>query len=131
MPADYHKPGDPSRLPAAIWALGFVSLLMDISSEMIHSLLPLFIGLMEWRVQTGALANTRWRYTFPGLCLLGAAVLLTHTHVATGLKAEFLIEVSHAGIALFAVLAGIGRWLELRLPPPAPRLTLVRPLRRP
>jgi hypothetical protein len=30
---------------------------------------------------------------------------------------------SHAGIALFAVLAGIGRWLELRLPPPAPRLT--------
>lgn len=28
------------RLPAAIWALGFVSLLMDISSEMIHSLLP-------------------------------------------------------------------------------------------
>ena len=57
------------------------------------------------------------------LCFLGAAVLLTHTHVATGLKAEFLIEVSHAGIALFAVLAGIGRWLELRLPPPAPRLT--------
>lgn len=87
------------------------------------SLLPLFIGLMEWRVQTGALANTRWRYTFPSLCFLGAAVLLTHTHVATGLKAEFLIEVSHAGIALFAVLAGIGRWLELRLPPPAPRLT--------
>ena len=86
------------------------------------SLLPLFIGLMEWRVQTGALANTRWRYTFPGLCFLGAAVLLTHTHVATGLKSEFLIEVSHAGIALFAVLAGIGRWLELRLPPPAPRL---------
>lgn len=87
------------------------------------SLLPLFIGLMEWRVQTGALANTRWRYTFPALCFLGGAVLLTHTHVATGLKAEFLIEVSHAGIAIFAVLAGIGRWLELRLPPPAPRLT--------
>jgi putative copper resistance protein D len=87
------------------------------------SLLPLFIGIMEWRVQTGALANTVWRYTFPGLCFVGAAVLLTHTHVATGLKSDFLIEVSHAGIALFAVLAGIGRWLELRLPPPAPRLT--------
>lgn len=87
------------------------------------SLLPLFIGIMEWRVQTGALANTVWRYTFPGMCFVGAAVLLTHTHVATGLKSDFLIEVSHAGIALFAVLAGIGRWLELRLPPPAPRLT--------
>jgi MFS family permease len=30
-------------LPASIWALGFVSLLMDISSELIHSLLPVFL----------------------------------------------------------------------------------------
>ena len=33
----------PPRLPRAIWVLGFVSLLMDVSSEMIHSLLPLFL----------------------------------------------------------------------------------------
>ena len=31
------------RIPSGIWMLGFVSLLMDISSEMIHSLLPLFM----------------------------------------------------------------------------------------
>ncbi len=31
------------RIPAGVWILGFVSLLMDISSEMIHSLLPLFL----------------------------------------------------------------------------------------
>lgn len=31
------------RLPRAIWALGFVSLLMDVSSELIHSLLPVFM----------------------------------------------------------------------------------------
>ena len=31
------------RLPRAIWALGCVSLLMDISSEMIHALLPVFL----------------------------------------------------------------------------------------
>ncbi|MGC3976468.1 MAG: MFS transporter [Nitrospira sp.] len=31
------------RLPSGIWILGSVSLLMDISSEMIHSLLPLFM----------------------------------------------------------------------------------------
>lgn len=31
------------QIPAGIWVLGFVSLLMDISSEMIHSLLPLFM----------------------------------------------------------------------------------------
>lgn len=31
------------QLPATIWALGFVSLLMDVSSELIHSLLPVFM----------------------------------------------------------------------------------------
>jgi MFS family permease len=30
-------------LPAGIWALGFVSLFMDISSEMIHALLPVYM----------------------------------------------------------------------------------------
>lgn len=30
-------------LPAGIWALGFVSLLMDVSSEMIHALLPVYL----------------------------------------------------------------------------------------
>jgi|SRR5882672_4856233 len=31
------------QIPVSIWALGFVSMLMDISSEMIHSLLPVFM----------------------------------------------------------------------------------------
>jgi MFS family permease len=31
------------HLPAGVWVLGFVSMLMDISSEMIHSLLPMFL----------------------------------------------------------------------------------------
>ena len=31
------------QIPTGIWVHGFVSLLMDISSEMIHSLLPLFM----------------------------------------------------------------------------------------
>jgi len=33
----------PPRIPAAVWALGFVSLLRDISSEIIHSLLPVYL----------------------------------------------------------------------------------------
>ena len=32
-----------SQIPISIWMLGFVSLLMDISSEMIHSLLPMYM----------------------------------------------------------------------------------------
>jgi MFS family permease len=31
------------KIPGSIWALGFVSLLMDVSSELIHSLLPVFL----------------------------------------------------------------------------------------
>jgi MFS family permease len=30
-------------LPRSVWAIGFVSLLMDVSSEMIHALLPVFL----------------------------------------------------------------------------------------
>jgi len=32
-----------SQIPTGIWILGFVSLLMDLSSEMIHSVLPMFM----------------------------------------------------------------------------------------
>jgi MFS family permease len=42
-----HTPTDansrPARLPTGVWVLGFVSMLMDISSEMVHCLLPLFM----------------------------------------------------------------------------------------
>lgn len=31
------------QIPTGVWVLGFVSMLMDISSEMIHSLLPMFM----------------------------------------------------------------------------------------
>ena len=53
-------------MPRAIWALGFVSLLMDVSSELVHSLLPVFmftalgisafsIGLIEGAAEATAL----------------------------------------------------------------------------
>ena len=42
-----------ARLPSGVWALGFVSLLMDLSSEIIHSLLPIF---MVGTLGAGALA---------------------------------------------------------------------------
>jgi MFS family permease len=54
------------RIPAAVWVLGCVSMCMDISSEMIHSLLPLFmvgtlgasalqVGLIEGLAESTAL----------------------------------------------------------------------------
>jgi len=55
-----------SHVPSGVWVLGFVSMLMDISSEMIHSLLPLFmvttlgssaaaVGLVEGLAESTAL----------------------------------------------------------------------------
>lgn len=35
--------GARQRIPVGIWVLGFVSMLMDISSEMIHALLPIYM----------------------------------------------------------------------------------------
>jgi MFS family permease len=38
------KPGHPrARISRGVWVLGFVSMLMDISSEMIHALLPVYL----------------------------------------------------------------------------------------
>lgn len=62
-------PGKYRGLPGGVWVLGFVSLLMDISSELVHSLLPVFmttvlgvpmmtIGIIEG-VAEGAAAVTK------------------------------------------------------------------------
>src|SRR5258707_11327621 len=32
------------HLPGSVWALGFVSMFMDVSSELVHSLLPVFMS---------------------------------------------------------------------------------------
>ena len=37
------SPTSPAKIPKGIWILGFVSMFMDISSEIIHSLLPIFM----------------------------------------------------------------------------------------
>lgn len=43
MSMDAATPPIRRRIPAGVWALGFVSMLMDISSEMIHALLPVYM----------------------------------------------------------------------------------------
>lgn len=61
-----HQPTITSRIPRGVWVLGFVSMLMDISSEMVHSLLPMFlvtvlgssaltVGLIEGLAESTAL----------------------------------------------------------------------------
>jgi MFS family permease len=43
MAADTRPTGSIRQIPIGVWTLGFVSMLMDISSEMIHALLPVYL----------------------------------------------------------------------------------------
>ena len=101
-------------LPRAIWILGFVSLLMDISSELIHSLLPLFmattlaagpllIGIVEGLAEATALIVK----VFSGVLsdYLGKRKALAVWGYALGALAK----------PLFALATGIGTVLGARL----------------
>lgn len=80
------------KIPSGVWILGFVSMLMDISSEMIHSLLPMFmvstlgisvlaVGLVEGLAESTALIVKVFSGAFSdylakrkGLAILGYAM---------------------------------------------------------
>jgi MFS family permease len=82
----------PASIPAGVWVLGFVSMLMDVSSEMIHSLLPLFlvgtlgisvlaVGIIEGLAESTALISKVFSGALSdylgkrkGLALLGYAM---------------------------------------------------------
>ncbi len=100
----------PKNLPRGIWMLGFVSLFMDVSSEMIHAILPLFVvgtlgasaallglleGLAEATAQVAKLfsgvLSDRWG-SRKGLALLGyglAAVVKPLFPLATSVESVF------------------------------------------
>jgi putative copper resistance protein D len=79
-------------------------------------LLVAALATFEWAVVTARLHAPAAALVFPSVCVLGGAVLLTHTHALGNIKEELLVELSHIPLALCAVVAGWSRWLELRLP---------------
>ena len=102
------------RIPSEIWVLGFVSLLMDISSEMIHSLLPLFmitilgtstlaVGFVEGLAESLALVVKVFSGTLSDY--LGKRKRLAVFGYALGAFTK----------PLFAVASGIGLVLTARL----------------
>lgn len=67
------RTGPLSQIPRGIWMLGFVSMFMDISSEIIHSLLPMFLvtslgasAMMVGLIEGVAEATTPIVKTFSG-----------------------------------------------------------------
>ena len=104
-----------------VWPLGTESFwgtlaVPAVLQHRLATILVVALALFEWRVRAGTLGVTRWRFAFPLLCGVGGAMLLTHSHGVFVNKSEFLIEFSHAVLGLLALLVGVGRWLELRLP---------------
>jgi putative copper resistance protein D len=88
----------------------------DVLQHRFAALVIVVFAVFECAVQAGKF-RPRWAaYVFPGMCAVGAAMLLTHQHSPRDVKEALLAEMSHTSIALFGVTAGWGRWLELRLP---------------
>jgi putative copper resistance protein D len=96
----------------------------------IAGFIPIALGIMEWRARTMPVtpsgvsshdARMSLRFAFPILSIVGGLLLLTHAHGAFELKAEYLTQVSHTAMGLFAVLMGCGRWLEIRVDGPVGR----------
>ncbi|MDC8450006.1 MAG: MFS transporter [Nitrospira sp.] len=104
----------PSHIPSGVWVLGLVSMLMDISSEMIHSLLPLFmvtilganatvVGLIEGSAESLALVVKVFSGTLSDY--LGRRKGLAVFGYALGALTK----------SLFALASGVGMVLTARL----------------
>lgn len=103
-----------SHIPSGVWVLGFVSMLMDISSEMIHSLLPLFmvttlgastiaVGLVEGLAESLALVVKVFSGTLSDY--LGKRKALAVFGYALGALTK----------PLFALASGVGMVLTARV----------------
>jgi len=90
----------------------------DVLQHRAAVLLVIMFAIFQWRVETNRMQSHFAALVFPAVCALGGVMLLTHTHALGNLKEQLLIELSHTPLAVFAVIAGWSRWLELRLPEP-------------
>jgi copper resistance protein D len=99
--------------PNGFWASFAVA---DVLQHRIAVVLIIVFAIFQYRVETKRVNSMAAALVFPGVCALGGAVLLTHTHALSNVKEELLTELSHTPLAIFAIMAGWSRWLEIRLP---------------
>ena len=90
----------------------------EILQHRLATLLVFVLGALEIRARTSPQAR-QLRYLFPILCAVGGILLLTHAHGGFELKTEYLIQSTHTVMGLLAIFMAAGRWLELKLEPPA------------
>jgi putative copper resistance protein D len=92
----------------------------DVLQHRVAVILVIMFATFQWRVETKRVQSHSAALVFPMVCAFGGVILLTHTHPQGNVKEQLLIELSHTPLAIFAVIAGWSRWLELRLPEPIP-----------
>jgi copper resistance protein D len=101
-----------------VWSL----LLLSNDEILLHrlgALIACVVGLIEWQARVRCKPASRLPYVIPVLCAVGGLLLLGHAHEGLQPKEEFLVQITHNVIGLLAVIMACGRWLELRLTPPA------------
>ncbi len=89
---------------------------VDVLQHRAAVILIIVFAIFQYRVETKRVKSMGAALVFPSVCAIGGIVLLTHTHALGNIKEEMLVELSHTPLALFGIMAGWSRWLELRLP---------------
>lgn len=108
------------RIPRGVWALGIVSLLMDVSSEMVHGLLPVFLvsvlgvgaltlGVIEGMAEATAAATKLFSGTLSDLIGKRKPLALLGYGVAALSKPMFPLATGAGGVALARFLDRIGK----------------------
>ena len=115
------------RSDPEVWPLGNVGFLasfrdVEVLQHRVFVLLIIAFAWFEWRVRAGGWNNKSAALVFPLICIGGGILLLTHSHAIANIKEQVLIELTHTPLALASVVAGLARWLELRLDPPGNRI---------
>jgi copper resistance protein D len=97
--------------PQSFWAgMGDV----EVAQHRVFALIVVVLGLVEWGVRSGRLRAPWAARIFPLLCAVGGGLLLVHGHAGQNVKADFLLEVTHAPLGVLGLVVGWGRWLEVR-----------------
>jgi putative copper resistance protein D len=110
------------RSDPEVWPLGDIGFFesfrdIEVLQHRVFVVLIAAFAIFEWRVRTGRHVKAWARLVFPLMCAGGGILLLTHSHAIANLKDQLLIELTHTPLALTGLVAGLARWLELRLDP--------------
>ncbi len=99
--------------PNGFWESFAVS---DVLQHRAAVVLITVFAIFQYRVEMQKVKSSTAALVFPLVCAVGGMVLLTHMHAIANIKEEMLAELSHTPLAIFGIVAGWSRWLELRLP---------------